>query len=307
MLGGTTRESPEAVVGRGRTRWRRLSRTSTTGGTRMKKLLSLAAIAVAAVAVSGALAAIPSANGVIHGCYKPIAGTLRVIDADAAAKCTDKEKALNWSVQGPKGDKGDPGQPGPPGPQGPSGPPGPPGPQGPAGTSTVTFTGSGRVDLAADASFTQVASKSLPAGDWAIVAYVNTTRIRRVRRRLHSRRGLRAAKRRRCDRLGGRSASDSRVPDGEALALAERWCAPAGWRRPEPVVQEPGTSGERGRVQGDDHEDRRVLVVLVTHLGRIGPGHIRPDPCVGSYGRSRGSDQGTPRGGRGTPGRTIDA
>ncbi len=138
----------------------------------MKKLLALAAFGVAAVAVSGALAAIPSANGVIHGCYKPIAGTLRVIDADAAARCTDKEKGLNWSVQGPKGDKGDPG---PPGAQGLSGSPGPPGPQGPAGTSTVTFMGSGRVDLAADATFTQVASKSLPAGDWAIVAYVNTT------------------------------------------------------------------------------------------------------------------------------------
>jgi hypothetical protein len=55
----------------------------TSKGDEMKKWLSLAAIPLAAILVSGALAAIPSANGVIHGCYKQFGGTLRVIDAEA--------------------------------------------------------------------------------------------------------------------------------------------------------------------------------------------------------------------------------
>ena len=93
----------------------------------MKRWLSLGVVALGAIAVSGALAAIPSANGVIHGCYKQFGGTLRVIDADAAQKCTTKEKTLAWNAQGPKGDKGDPGPQGPAGPSGTQGPAGPPG------------------------------------------------------------------------------------------------------------------------------------------------------------------------------------
>jgi hypothetical protein len=75
------------------------------------------ALAVAATGISSA--AIPNAAGVINACYKPFSGALRLIDAEAGAKCTNKEEALHWSVQGPKGDKGDPGQPGPQGPPGP--------------------------------------------------------------------------------------------------------------------------------------------------------------------------------------------
>jgi hypothetical protein len=141
----------------------------------MKKVLSVAVIALAAVAVGGALAAIPSANGIIHGCYKQFAGTLRVIDADAAEKCTSKEKPLAWNAQGPKGDKGDPGPPGPPGPTGASGPPGPqgpPGPAGPAGASTATFVGATGVRVDGEV-LTQVVSKTLPAGSWTLVATAN--------------------------------------------------------------------------------------------------------------------------------------
>ncbi len=63
-----------------------------------------------------ALAAIPSADGVIHGCYSNTKGTLRVIDDTAA--CTTGETRLTWNQKG---------QPGPQGPQGEPGPAGPPG------------------------------------------------------------------------------------------------------------------------------------------------------------------------------------
>jgi hypothetical protein len=83
------------------------------------------AIAVAVFAVGGvAYATIPNA-GVISGCYLKSGGTLRVIDA-TTAKCSSKETALNWNVQGATGATG---------PTGPTGPDGPTGPGGPAGIS----------------------------------------------------------------------------------------------------------------------------------------------------------------------------
>ena len=144
-------------------------------GNTMKKWLSVGVVALGAIAVSGALAAIPSANGVIHGCYKQFGGTLRVIDTEAGAKCTVKEKPLAWSQQGPKGDEGDPGAQGPVGPAGPPGPTGPPGPAGPPGASTVTFAITPTFVPNIVDSFTLVVSKDIPAGDWAVVATVNAT------------------------------------------------------------------------------------------------------------------------------------
>ena len=79
----------------------------------MRKGISIGVAMLAAIVVSGALAAIPSANGVIHGCFKQFGGALRVIDADAGAECGSKEKPLAWSVQGPKGDPGTAGPAGP--------------------------------------------------------------------------------------------------------------------------------------------------------------------------------------------------
>jgi hypothetical protein len=146
----------------------------------MKKwtLLGIAALVVAAAGTS--FAAIPSAGGVIDACYKPYGGALRLIDAEAGATCSDREKPIHWSAEGPKGDKGDPGPAGPAGPAGAAGapgPPGPPGPAGPAGGNTmVTFAISPpAVKLADDGSLTHVVSKGLPAGDYAIVGYANTT------------------------------------------------------------------------------------------------------------------------------------
>jgi len=98
--------------------------------TRMNKRVKLATAgaAVAALAIGGvAYAAIPSSGGVIHGCFKAgpnPAGALRVIDVEANASCSNSEKPLSWSQQGPQGLKGDQGAPGPAGPQGVPGPSG---------------------------------------------------------------------------------------------------------------------------------------------------------------------------------------
>ncbi len=97
----------------------------------MKKWLSLAAVPLAAIAVSGAFAAIPSADGIVHACIKS-GGALRVIDAEQT-RCGAREQPLAWNVQGAKGDQGDKGDPGEPGPAGPPGPPGPPGDKGEKG------------------------------------------------------------------------------------------------------------------------------------------------------------------------------
>ena len=104
----------------------------------------IAALGVLA-AVGVGYAAIPSSDGVIHTCYNASAnpsGQLRVIDAEAGAKCSKNEKALAFNQKGPKGDPGPAGPQGEPGPQGPQGDPGPqgekgeqgePGPPGPSG------------------------------------------------------------------------------------------------------------------------------------------------------------------------------
>lgn len=54
------------------------------------------------VLLSGAvaLAAIPSADGTIHGCRKNSNGTLRVIDAEAGQQCQTGETALTWYSAG---------------------------------------------------------------------------------------------------------------------------------------------------------------------------------------------------------------
>ena len=83
--------------------------------------LTLAGVmAAAGVAAAG----IPGADGVIHSCYNASSnpsGQLRVIDAEAGAKCAKNEKALTFNQRGPKGDTG---------PAGPTGPQGIPGPKG---------------------------------------------------------------------------------------------------------------------------------------------------------------------------------
>ncbi len=85
---------------------------------RGRRVVAVTATAGCALGVGAtvALAAIPSTDGVIHGCYSNTKGTLRVIDDTAA--CTTGETRLTWNQKG---------QPGPQGPQGEQGPAGLPG------------------------------------------------------------------------------------------------------------------------------------------------------------------------------------
>jgi hypothetical protein len=84
-----------------------------------------------------AYAAIPDAQGVIHGCRDTSTGDLRVIDTQTrlgvTSRCSVSESPLNWNQTGPQGDTGPQGVPGPVGPQGDTGPQGPPGDTGPQG------------------------------------------------------------------------------------------------------------------------------------------------------------------------------
>ena len=74
------------------------------------------------------VAGIPDSSGVIHACYGPLTGNVRIVAS--ASDCRNIETAISWNQSGPAG------SPGPAGPQGLSGPQGPqgiPGPQGPVG------------------------------------------------------------------------------------------------------------------------------------------------------------------------------
>lgn len=120
----------------------------------MRRWWLAAVAAFVAVAAGTAIAAIPSAGGVINACYKPFGGALRLIDAEAGAKCSAKEKPLAWNVEGPKGDQG---------PQGPAGPPGP------AGAITA-YSANGVRPLDPEGVYLRVASGRVPAGKYVVLA-----------------------------------------------------------------------------------------------------------------------------------------
>ena len=151
--------------------------------TRNGSILALLLMGVLA-AVGVGYGAIPSPDGVIHSCYNANSnpsGQLRVIDADAGAKCAKNEKALDFNQKGPKGDKGDTGPQGPPGPQGPQGLPGPKGetgatgPQGPAGPAGSTDAyyvhgGPGQQFSIEPGETKEVEALTLPPGAYTLVA-----------------------------------------------------------------------------------------------------------------------------------------
>jgi hypothetical protein len=120
---------------------------------RPTRLAAATATALVLGAGSVAYAAIPSADGVVSGCYAKNGGTLRVVDASAPCKTT--EMSIAWNQ------KGQPGAQGPQGPQGPQGAKGEPG-----GLSTV-HTGSGSATVTAD-TYSDVAGVQLPAGTYQI-------------------------------------------------------------------------------------------------------------------------------------------
>ncbi len=83
---------------------------------------------------AAALATIPSAPGVLNGCYDN-GGRLRVIDP-ALDTCKSNEVAISWNQAGPTGA---PGPAGPAGPTGPAGPAGAPGASGPGAPNRVVI------------------------------------------------------------------------------------------------------------------------------------------------------------------------
>src|SRR5262245_7301030 len=82
-----------------------------------RKVAIATIVLVALVASVGVgYAAIPSSDDVIHACYNASAnssGMLRVIDAEAGAKCSKNERPLNFNQTGPQGLQGPAGPPGP--------------------------------------------------------------------------------------------------------------------------------------------------------------------------------------------------
>jgi hypothetical protein len=71
--------------------------------------LVVALIALVVAATGGAMAAIPDADGTIHGCIGA-RGALRVIEPPATCEAT--EAALDFSQKGPAGERGPAGPPG---------------------------------------------------------------------------------------------------------------------------------------------------------------------------------------------------
>jgi hypothetical protein len=153
--------------------------------TTLKKLLrrpgtALGFIALVVAASGAAYAAIPSADGVIHGCYNATSnpsGALRVIDAEAGAKCAKNEKPLDFNQRGPKGDTGPQGPQGIQGPQGEQGPKGDTGatgatgatgPAGPAGSSDVYIRRDRDGVSASDAHANSHTTVDVPAGSYLI-------------------------------------------------------------------------------------------------------------------------------------------
>jgi hypothetical protein len=132
----------------------------------MKRLLI--GVAFGALLAGGiAYAAIPDANGVVHGCYANENGHLRVIDPSTGDACKSNESALDWNQTGPQG---------PPGPQGPKGDKGDTGPQGPIGpsdgyadklTSDVSISGSSYSDIGTSGS-----RLDLPAGKFILAGRI---------------------------------------------------------------------------------------------------------------------------------------
>lgn len=119
--------------------------------------------ALGALAVVGALllaggvayATVPDGNGVIHGCYGTKDGSVRVIDPGAGQSCDSKrETALDWNQTGP---------------QGPQGVQGPAGERGPSDAWAVDGYGSSIYPMN-PAHLTQLASVSLPAGNYFVAA-----------------------------------------------------------------------------------------------------------------------------------------
>ena len=102
-----------------------------------KRVLGIAGGGVLLLAAA-AYAAVPAQNGVITGCYRTATGVLRVIDAEAGARCAANEALITWNNKGPVGPRGVAGPAGATGATGATGPQGATGATGPAGARGAT-------------------------------------------------------------------------------------------------------------------------------------------------------------------------
>ena len=69
-------------------------------------IAAVAGLAGLTIGIAGvAVASIPDANGVIHGCYLKKTGALRVIDT-TKRHCTRDENRIRWNARGPQGPSG---------------------------------------------------------------------------------------------------------------------------------------------------------------------------------------------------------
>jgi hypothetical protein len=133
-------------------------------GNEMRKALTiLAAITIVVVATGVALASIPDANGMIHGCYDTKHGNLRVIDMEAGQTCDPNETLLSWNQTGPQGPAGPPGPQGPQGPQGPAGEP---------GGEAFSVEADGSVTIPTTIGGTVILQRDVPAGKYVVTGNV---------------------------------------------------------------------------------------------------------------------------------------
>jgi hypothetical protein len=121
-----------------------------------KALTILTATTVMVVATGIAMASIPDANGVIHGCYHTKHGDLRVVEM-AGQTCDPNETLLSWNQTGP---------------QGPAGPQGPQGPSGQPGGEAFSVEADGSVTLPTTTGGTVILQRDVPAGKYVVSANV---------------------------------------------------------------------------------------------------------------------------------------
>ena len=143
------------------------SNTKSILATITRRGLRMLALAIAGLGVGAGLAyaVIPSAGGVINGCYEQKNGLLRVIDA--GADCRKSEAPIHWNQVGPAGPRGEQG------PQGERGVPGPQGEQGPPGVigsidaleGTPCLRGRGRLEVQYSANLAVTLRCQIPQSD----------------------------------------------------------------------------------------------------------------------------------------------
>jgi hypothetical protein len=78
-------------------------------------------------------ASVPDASGVIHGCYTPSTGALKILNTAKHKSCAHGSTEISWNQTGPTGARGHKGATGGIGPTGPAGAKGDPGAPGAAG------------------------------------------------------------------------------------------------------------------------------------------------------------------------------